>query len=54
MVKVVRRRGDDAYRTHRIVSLVVGTGIVMLIAALMAKKLSKKRLGWETKVIKTR
>ena len=51
MLRVVRRRGEDEYRIHRIVSLVIGTGLFILIVALMGKKLAKKRLGWETKVM---
>lgn len=51
MLRVVRRRGEDDYRIHRIVSLVIGTGLLILFVALMGKKLSKKRLGWESKVM---
>ena len=50
MIKVVRKRGDDDYRTHRIVSIIVGAGLCVLIIGLMGKKLSQKRLGWESKV----
>jgi hypothetical protein len=49
-VRVARRRGEDDYRVHRIVSLIVGAGLCILIIALMGKKLSQKRLGWESKV----
>ena len=50
MIKVVRKRGEDDYRTHRIVSIIVGAGLCVLIIGLMGKKLSQKRLGWESKV----
>ena len=50
MIRVVRRRGEDDYRVHRIVSMIVGAGLCILVIALMGKKLSKKRLGWERKV----
>ena len=50
MIKVVRKRGEDDYRTHRIVSMIVGAGLCILIIGLMGKKLSQKRLGWESKV----